>query len=97
VIIDLPQAVDAAGNNHARACCCATWPTCATSSASLRPSCCRTQYGPEIWAQYERGTLSPDTPLTGRWEPRRGGVDLRALMREIDDARDEETARPLPP
>jgi RIO kinase 1 len=53
VIIDLPQAVDAAGNNHARACCCATWTTCATPL--LRPLCARAarhRYGPEIWDLY---------------------------------------------
>ncbi len=39
VIIDLPQAVDAAGNNHAqRDAGCATSTTCATSSAAARRS-----------------------------------------------------------
>ena len=52
-----------------------------------------TEYGPEMWTLYEKGLLTVDTPLTGRFEPVRGAVDLRAVMREIDDARDEEAAR----
>jgi RIO kinase 1 len=39
VIIDLPQAVDAAGNNHAQR--CATWATCAISLVSLHLLYCR--------------------------------------------------------
>ena len=55
----------------------------------------RTQYGPEMWSLYASGRLEPDTPLTGHYEPQAGGVDLSALMREIDDARSEEAARQM--
>ncbi|MDP2093833.1 MAG: serine protein kinase RIO, partial [Hydrogenophaga sp.] len=39
--------------------------------------------------------LSNDTPLTGRYTPTRANVDLASVMREIDDARDENAARKL--
>jgi RIO kinase 1 len=52
-----------------------------------------TDYGPEIWDLYERGVLTVDTVLTGRYERKSGSVDLSSVMREIDDARAEEAAR----
>jgi uncharacterized SAM-dependent methyltransferase len=50
-------------------------------------------HGPEIWSLYVAGALTVETPLTGRYEHKRGAVDLRAVMREIEAARDEEDAR----
>lgn len=57
------------------------------------PALLATQYGPEIWALYAAGLLVPDMPLTGRYERSPGAVDLSAVMREIEDARLEESAR----
>ena len=54
-----------------------------------------TQYGPEIWSLYQSGLLSNETPLSGRYAPERVDVDMQAVLREIDDARDEEAARRL--
>ena len=95
VIIDLPQAVDAAGNNHAPK-------ILERDVANLRnyfgrqaPELSATNYGQEIWALYEAGTLQPDTPLTGRFQRIETAVDLDGVMREIDDARFEEAARRL--
>jgi RIO kinase 1 len=95
VIIDLPQAVDAAGNNHAPM-------ILERDVANLRgyfgryaPELLATDYGAEIWALYEAGALQPDTPLTGRFERVEKAVDLESVIREIDDARFEEAARLL--
>jgi len=95
VIIDLPQAVDAAGNNHAPK-------ILERDVANLRgyfgrfaPELLATDYGAEIWALYEAGALQPDTPLTGRYERVAQEVDLESVIREIDDARFEEAARRL--
>jgi RIO kinase 1 len=54
-----------------------------------------TAFGAEIWDLYQRGLLHPDTPLTGRYERKAGAVDLTSVMREIDDAREDEAARRL--
>jgi len=95
VIIDLPQAVDAAGNNHAARMLLRDVGNLRNFFGGFAPEILATQYGAEIWGLYERGVLQPGTPLTGRYERQQGAVDLSALMREIDDARDEEAMRRL--
>ena len=95
VIIDLPQAVDAAGNNHAARMLLRDVGNLRNFFGGFAPEILATQYGAEIWGLFERGVLHPDTPLTGRYERQQGAVDLSALMREIDDARDEEAMRRL--
>ncbi len=95
VIIDLPQAVDAAGNNHAPRMLLRDVDNLRNFFGGFAPALLPTRYGPEIWDLYQRGLLQVDTPLTGRFEHKAGAVDLRAVMREIDDARAEEVARRL--
>jgi RIO kinase 1 len=93
VIIDLPQAVDAAGNNHAARMLLRDVDNLRRFFGQHAPALLSTQYGPEIWALYAGGRLVPDTPLTGRYEQQPGAVDLTSVLREIEDARLEESAR----
>ena len=93
VIIDLPQAVDAAGNNHAPRMLLRDVDNLRGFFGRFAPSLLTTQYGPEIWALYAGGLLVPGMALTGRYEHRPGAVDLSAVLREIEDARLEEAAR----
>jgi RIO kinase 1 len=93
VIIDLPQAVDAAGNNHASRMLLRDVANLRDFFGRFAPELLDTAYGPEIWDLYRRGLLTGATPLTGRFVPDASTVDLAAVMREIDDARLEETAR----
>ena len=95
VIIDLPQAVDAAGNNHAPKILERDVANLRSYFGRQAPELSATNYGQEIWALYEAGTLQPDTPLTGRFQRIEKAVDLDGVMREIDDARFEEAARRL--
>jgi len=95
VVIDLPQAVDAAGNNHAQRMLLRDVGNLRGFFGGFEPALLATEYGPEIWDLYQRGMLHVDTPLSGRYERKAGTVDLRGVMREIDDARDEEVARRL--
>ncbi|WP_324780458.1 PA4780 family RIO1-like protein kinase [Thiobacillus sedimenti] len=95
VIIDLPQAVDAAGNNHAQAMLARDVNNLRTYFGQFAPSVLDTQYAEEIWALYEHGGLHPEAELTGRFECEMPPVDLDGVMREIDDAREEEAARLL--
>lgn len=95
VIIDLPQAVDAAGNNHAPRMLMRDVDNLRNFFGRFAPSLLPTQYGPEIWSLYAGGLLSPGLPLTGRYEQRAGAVDLSGVLREIEDARLEEAARQL--
>jgi RIO kinase 1 len=95
VIIDLPQAVDAAGNNHAQRMLLRDVDNLRAFFGRFAPELLRTDYGHEIWDLYQRGALHPAVALTGRFERKRGAVDLHGVMREIDDARAEEAARRL--
>jgi RIO kinase 1 len=95
VIIDLPQAVDAAGNNHASKILERDVANLRSCFGRYAPELLATRYGKEIWALFEAGTLQPDTPLTGRFERVEKAVDLDGVMQEIDDARFEEAARRL--
>jgi RIO kinase 1 len=93
VIIDLPQAIDAAGNNHASRMLLRDVANLRGFFGQFAPELLKTQYGMEIWDLYQRGVLYPETVLTGRFERKAGAVDMSSVMREIDDARDEEAAR----
>ena len=95
VIIDLPQAVDAAGNNHAPKILERDVANLRNYFGRYAPELLATDYGKEIWALYEAGALQPDSPLTGRFERIEKAVDLDSVMQEIDDARFEEAARRL--
>ncbi len=95
VIIDLPQAVDAAGNNHAQRMLLRDVGNLRNFFGQFAPALLKTEYGAEIWSLYQGGLLSNETPLTGRYERSKADVDMQAVLREIDDARDEEAARRL--
>ena len=95
VIIDLPQAVDAAGNNHAPDMLERDVANLTAYFGRFAPELLGTDYGKEIWALYEHGALHPDVPLTGRFAHSTKPVDLDGVLREIGDARDEEEARQL--
>jgi RIO kinase 1 len=93
VIIDLPQAVDAAGNNHACRMLLRDVANLRDYFGSFAPELLTTDFGPEIWDLYHRGVLQPEVVLTGRFERSVEAVDLVGVMREIDDARADEAAR----
>ena len=87
VIIDLPQAVDAAGNNNARKMLERDVANMAAYFGRFAPELLTTEYGREIWKLYASGKLSPTTELTGRFEEGHKQADVKGVMREIDSAR----------
>ena len=95
VIIDLPQAVDAAGNNHAQRMLMRDVANLRDFFGQFAPSLNTTQYGPEMWSLYQAGLLTTDTALTGLFDRAHADVDMQAILREIDDAQAQETARKL--
>jgi RIO kinase 1 len=95
VVIDLPQAVDAAGNNHAPRMLMRDVDNLRGFFGQHAPELRHTRYGPEIWDLYASGRLTPETPLTGRYEPKPGAVDLSAVLREIEAARLDAAERDL--
>jgi RIO kinase 1 len=95
VIIDLPQAVDAAGNNHAQRMLLRDVGNLRDFFGQFAPALLKTDYGPEMWSLYQAGLLGHDTVLTGHFERAKADVDMAAVLREIDDARAEDAARRL--
>ncbi len=95
VIIDLPQAVDAAGNNHAQRMLLRDVGNLRDFFGQFAPELLATDYGPEMWSLYQSGLLTVEAPLTGRYARTQADVDVGSLMREIDDARAEDAARRL--
>jgi RIO kinase 1 len=93
VIIDLPQAVDAAGNNHAFTMLERDVQNLAEYFGQFAPELLDTRYAKEIWALYESGELTPDSHLTGEFEEDETPADLDSLLREIMDAREEAERR----
>ncbi len=93
VIIDLPQAVDAAGNNHAQRMLLRDVANLRDFFGKFAPELLGTDYGPEIWSLYEKGMLSTDLILSGHFDRKTVAVDLGSVLREIDDARSEEVLR----
>jgi RIO kinase 1 len=87
VIIDLPQAVDAAGNNNAAAMLERDVANMTAYFGRFAPELLATDYGREIWKLYATGKLSRDTILTGRFEESSIPADVRGVMREVDAVR----------
>lgn len=93
VIIDLPQAVDAAGNNNAYSMLARDVHNITDYYAQFAPELAKTKYAQEIWAMYENGELLPDGELTGVFAENTVSADVREVMQVIDDAREEELER----
>jgi RIO kinase 1 len=95
VIIDLPQAVDAAGNAHAGAMLERDVANLTACLGRFAPELLDTRYGKEIWSLYKSGKLRADSELTGRFERKEKPVDVDGVIRVVDDALKEEAARQL--
>ncbi|MDB5807473.1 MAG: hypothetical protein JWN73_4795 [Betaproteobacteria bacterium] len=93
VIIDLPQAVDAAGNNHAPEMLARDVGNLRNYFGQYAPELLTTDYAGEMWALYQAGLLAPETPLTGLHIREEKAVDLEGVLQEIEDIELEEKAR----
>jgi RIO kinase 1 len=95
VIIDLPQAVNAAGNNNAFAMLERDVGNIRDTLGRFAPELLSTQYAPEMWALFAQGELRPETVLTGEFVRDETQADVDVVMSAIDDAREEEVQRRL--
>ncbi|MCQ4271321.1 serine protein kinase RIO [Pseudomonas kuykendallii] len=93
VIIDLPQAVDAAGNNHAFSMLERDVGNMAAYFGRFAPELKYTKYAKEMWALFEEGKLTPETRLTGQFVEAEDEADVDAVMREIKAALADEARR----
>ena len=97
VIIDLPQAVDAAGNNHAFKMLERDVGNMSAYFGQFAPELKFTKYAKEMWALYEDGKLTPESVLTGEFDDPEEEADIDAVMREIKAALADEARRQAAP
>lgn len=93
VIIDLPQAVDAVANNNSRVMLERDVTNMAHYFGRFAPELLNTDYGREMWKLFKSGDLHPDTQLTGVFVETNKTTDVRNILREIDNAREENEAK----
>ncbi|MRP26250.1 PA4780 family RIO1-like protein kinase [Yersinia pestis] len=93
VIIDLPQAVNAAANNHAKAMLERDVANMTHYYGQYAPELLNRKYAKEMWALYEDGKLHPDTPLTGNFAESTQAADVDAVLDEIKAVIAEEQER----
>ena len=98
VIIDLPQAIDAAGNSNAAEMLERDVANLRSYFSAFAPALIDTQYGKEIWARYESGVLTPVLPLTGRVALDERVADVEAVLMQVEMAiRENEIRRMCQP
>jgi RIO kinase 1 len=93
VIIDLPQAVNAAGNNNAFAMLERDVNNMRATFGRAAPELLDTEYAQEIWKLYEASELTPESVLTGRHERDATAADVDAVLMQIEDERREAEER----
>jgi RIO kinase 1 len=93
VIIDLPQAVDAAGNNGALAMLERDVANIGDCLARFAPELRDGRHAREMWALFEASELRPDSVLTGAFDEPVTTPDVQAVMEAINDARAEALIR----
>ena len=93
VIIDLPQAVDAAANNNAESMLMRDVNKLRDYYSQFAPTLATTHYAKEMWALFEAGELTPTSQLTGLYEDDADDADVDSVMREIAAAIKEEQER----
>ncbi|PCJ31565.1 MAG: serine protein kinase RIO [Gammaproteobacteria bacterium] len=93
VIIDLPQAVNAAANNNAQSMLDRDVNNMTRYYGQFAPELLKTNYAKEMWALYKNGELEPDTQLTGLFAEDTSSADVDSVMLEIKATLDEERSR----
>jgi len=93
VIIDLPQAVDAAANNNAKAMLDRDVRNMDLYYAQYAPELAERRFSDEMWALFEAGNLTENTELTGNFADPEGKADIDSVMAEIKAVLEEEERR----
>lgn len=93
VIIDLPQAVDAAANNNAEAMLERDVNKISSYYGQYAPELLQSKYAKEIWKLFEDGDLRPDSKLTGLFAENTQAADVDGVLKVIESAIEEERDR----
>jgi RIO kinase 1 len=95
VIIDLPQAVNAASNNGAFAMLERDVNNIRNTLGRFAPELLQTEFAREMWALFEQGELQADSGLTGVFTRQETQTDPDSVLAVIEDAREEAMQREL--
>ena len=95
VVIDLPQAVNAASNNSAQMMLSRDVNNMTQYFGQYAPDLLVSHYAEEIWELYQHGNLHPNVKLTGEYAEANVDADIATMMRIIEDAKleDEDNKR----
>jgi len=93
VVIDLPQAVDAAANNNAQRMLDRDINNMTQYYGQYAPELLASNFHKEIWDLYQDGKLTPDTELTGVFDEILHDADVDGVLEEINAVIAEEQAR----
>lgn len=93
VIIDLPQAVNAAGNNNAFAMLERDVNNVTEALGQFAPELLQTNFAAEMWQLFEQGELKPESVLTGIHVKDETPADVEQVVLAIDEAREQEMLR----
>lgn len=93
VIIDLPQAVNASGNNSAKSLLERDVNSIRGTLGEFAPQLLKSDFAAEMWSLFEKGELRPDSKLTGRFARVEIAADIKRVISAIDDAREEALRR----
>ncbi|MFT7558117.1 MAG: RIO kinase 1 [Flavobacteriales bacterium] len=89
IIIDLPQAVDAAANNNAESMFARDVNNMRSYYGMFAPELLNTEYAKEIWEIYETGDLHPEIELTGQYQEPEDEANVDSVLDEIKAAFEE--------
>ncbi len=95
VIIDLPQVVNAAGNNGALAMLERDVNNIRGTLGRFAPELLATEFAREMWSLFEQGELTADKALTGKFVRDETVADPESVLLAVDDAREEALRREL--
>ncbi|VAW49364.1 hypothetical protein MNBD_GAMMA03-1474 [hydrothermal vent metagenome] len=93
VIIDLPQAVDAAANNNAKRMLTRDVDNITKYYAQYAPELLKTQYAKEMWVLFEAGDLHLDLELSGKYHVKEKTANVDSVLEEIKAVLAEEERR----
>jgi RIO kinase 1 len=95
VIIDLPQVVNAAGNNSALAMLERDVNNIRGTLGRFAPELLATEFAREMWDLFEQGELTADRELTGDFARDETAADPESVLSAVEDAREDAMQREL--
>jgi RIO kinase 1 len=95
VIIDLPQVVNASGNNGALAMLERDVNNIRGTLGRFAPELLTTEFAREMWSLFEKGELTADKKLTGEFARDETAADPESVLLAVNDAREDALQREL--